>query len=183
MKLILDWLKEWFKPDTQKEQARGYAWAMKNLTDSNGSPEVIDKLEAESLGWNDPCPFDRGISQALFEWARTYPEPTTGVLPSVPWEHTPRSKDVAALEERIQAAYAAVPESIRDDIVSASVWARNVLTELDGSGHEIYVTASGEGLVCCSFAKPSWGGDHCGRGMEHGAEAIVMAVCEYRCGA
>jgi hypothetical protein len=37
--------------------------------------------------------------------------------------------------------------------------------------------------VCCSFAKPSWKGDHCGRGMEHGAQAMVMAVCEYLNGA
>ncbi len=43
-----------------------------------------------------------------------------------------------------------------------------------------YVTAASEpGLVVCSFAKPSWNADHCSKPMEHGAEAIVMAVCEY----
>ena len=89
----------------------------------------------------------------------------------------------AALEARIQAAYAAVHEHIREDICEAVKWARETLTNLEGSGHQIYVTAVGDGLVCCSFAKIEWAGDHCGRGMEHGAEAIVMAVCEYMNGA
>lgn len=89
-----------------------------------------------------------------------------------------------AQEARIQAAYSAVPEEIRDDIGEATKWARETLTNLEGSGHQIYVSASSEeGLVMCSFAKPSWAGDHSGRGMEHGAEAIVMAVCEYLNGA
>jgi len=88
-----------------------------------------------------------------------------------------------ALEARIQAEYATVPEHIRDDIYEAARWAKETLTILDGPGHQIYVTAAGEGLVCCSFAKVEWAGDHCGRGMEHGAEAIVMAVCEYMNGA
>lgn len=87
------------------------------------------------------------------------------------------------LETRIQAAYYAVPEHIREDICNASAWARKTLTDLEGCGHEIFVTAGKDGLVVCSFAKPSWAGDHCGRGMEHGAEAIVMAVCEYISGA
>lgn len=43
------------------------------------------------------------------------------------------------------------------------------------------MTASGNRVVC-SFAKPEWSGDHSGRGMDHGAEAIVMAVCEYIAG-
>lgn len=89
-----------------------------------------------------------------------------------------------AIEARIQAAYQAVPEEIRDDICQASAWARKALTDHEGAGHDIYVTSAGSnGLVVCSFAKPSWAGDHCGRGMEHGAEAIVMAVCEYLNGA
>lgn len=88
-----------------------------------------------------------------------------------------------ALEARVQAAYAAVPEHIRDDICEATKWARETLTNLEGAGHEFYVTAGSDGLVRCSFAKSEWAGDHCGRGMEHGAEAIVMAVCEYMSGA
>lgn len=87
------------------------------------------------------------------------------------------------LEARIQEAYSKVPEHIRDDICEATKWARATLTKLEGAGHQFYVTAAGEGLVCCSFAKPDWAGDHCGRGMDHGAEAIVIAVCEYLNGA
>ncbi len=77
-----------------------------------------------------------------------------------------------------QAAYDAVPEDIREDIVEAANWAKKTLTDHEGRGHQIFVTASGE-CVVCSFAKPSWPGDHCGPPMEHGAQAIVMAVCSY----
>lgn len=87
------------------------------------------------------------------------------------------------LEAKILAAYEEVPEEIREDICEATKWARETLTNFDGKGHEIYVSSAGNGLVCCSFAKPEWAGDHCGRGMGHGAEAIVMAVCEYLNGA
>ena len=92
---------------------------------------------------------------------------------------TPCSSLEAMMEARVQAAYAAVPEHIRDDIYEASKWARETLTRFEGAGHQIYVSAAGDRMVCCSFAKVEWAGDHCGRGMEHGAEAIVMAVCEY----
>jgi len=92
-------------------------------------------------------------------------------------------KNNPELEARIQAAYNEVPEHIREDICEATIWARYTLTNLEGRGHEIFVTAAGDGLVCCSFAKPVWPADYCGRGMDHGAEAIVMAVCEYICGA
>lgn len=87
------------------------------------------------------------------------------------------------LEARIQAAYRAVPEDTRDNIYKAAQWANETLTNLEGAGHQLYVTAAKDGLVCCSFAKAEWSGDHCGRGMEHGADAIVMAVCEYLNGA
>lgn len=86
-------------------------------------------------------------------------------------------------EAKIQADYAAVSENIREDICEATKWARETLTNHEGSGHQFYVTAEVNGLVVCSFAKPSWAGDHCGRGMEHGAQAVVMAVCEYLNGA
>jgi hypothetical protein len=88
-----------------------------------------------------------------------------------------------ALEARVKAAYDAVPDYIRDDIVKAAKWARKTLTEHEGSGHQIYVTGTNDGMVVCSFAKPEWSGDHCGDPMEHGAEAIVRAVCEYLNGA
>ena len=87
------------------------------------------------------------------------------------------------MERRIRVMYQAVPLFIREDICEASAWARNTLTDLEGKGHHFTLTADNEGLVACAFAKPAWPGDHCGRGMPEGAEAIVMAVCEYLCGA
>lgn len=87
-------------------------------------------------------------------------------------------------EERIQKRYAEVDSFTKDYIEEAIQWAITTLTEEEGGGHYILVTAEhGTGLVECSFAKPEWGGDHVGRGMEHAAEAIVMAVCEYMEGA
>lgn len=82
-------------------------------------------------------------------------------------------------EDQIQKSYDLVPEYIKEDMLSSITWATDRLTDFDGSGHRIVVTASGDGLVCCSFAKPEWAGDHCGRGMETASEAIVMAVIEY----
>jgi len=87
------------------------------------------------------------------------------------------------LEDKIQAHYESIPEHIREDICEASKWAKQTLMEHEGSGHEIYITGGKDRLVYCSFAKPEWAGDHCGRGMEHGAQAMVMAVCEYLNGA
>ena len=89
----------------------------------------------------------------------------------------------AEIDARIMAQYESVPEHIREDICEASKWAKQTLMEHEGAGHEFYITAGAAGVVCCSFAKPSWKGDHCGRGMEHGAQAMVMAVCEYLNGA
>ena len=96
-----------------------------------------------------------------------------------------RDKFKQALEERVQIAYGNVPEYIKKDIYTAARWASNTLTNHEGSGHIIQISAvyQQEGVVCCSFSKPSWPGDHCGRGMETGSEAIVMAVCEYLNGA
>ncbi|MCK1543322.1 hypothetical protein IVB12_15510 [Bradyrhizobium sp. 179] len=78
-----------------------------------------------------------------------------------------------------QAAYNAVDQFIKDDIVEAANWARTTLTNHEGAGHHIVVTGTKDGLVVCSFAKPQWAGDHSGPAMEEGAEAIVMAVCSY----
>lgn len=86
-------------------------------------------------------------------------------------------------EERILASYHAVDEYTRNDIEEAIQWAKKTLTDLEGDGHQIYVTGRADRTVVCSFAKNEWPGDHCGRGMDHAAEAIVMAVCEYINGA
>ena len=85
-------------------------------------------------------------------------------------------------EERIQQDYKNVPEHIREDIGEAITWAKSILTKEEGEGHCFYVSAEKNRIVC-SFAKPEWSADHCSRPMEHGAQAVVMAVIEYLNGA
>ena len=119
----------------------------------------------------------KGESEALRDTPAP-PAPPVSVVPASAHGAHPNR----ALEEKIQAAYNAVPEHIREDICEASRWARETLTNLEGAGHSIYVHAHGA-WTRCSFAKVEWSGDHLGRGMEHGAQAIVMAVCEYLNGA
>ena len=58
-------------------------------------------------------------------------------------------------------------------------WAERRLTDHEGSGHNIELSATSTGLFQCSFAKPEWSGDHCGRPMPEAGASIVMAVCEY----
>jgi len=82
-------------------------------------------------------------------------------------------------EEKTLQSYENVPDYIKEDVVEAGIWARNYMMRKEGEGHQFFVTANKDGTVCCSFAKPEWAGDHSSRGMAHGAEAIVMAVCEY----
>lgn len=89
----------------------------------------------------------------------------------------------SVIEDKILTMYNSIPEYIREDICEASKWAQDYMTKLEGEGHEFYITAKEDGTVCCSFAKPEWSGDHSSRGMEHGAQAMVMAVCEYVNGA
>ena len=75
--------------------------------------------------------------------------------------------------------YEDIDDHTKEDIEEAIIWAKERLKHYEGSGHQIFVTACGDDLVSCSFAKPEWPGDFCGSGMDHAAEAIVMAVCEY----
>lgn len=89
----------------------------------------------------------------------------------------------AALEARITERYDAVPAYVKEDIVEACVWARDVLTRHEGGGHQFQIVADHDGSFCCAFAKPSWGGEHPGGWMPTVEEAIVMSVCEYLCGA
>jgi hypothetical protein len=81
------------------------------------------------------------------------------------------------LEERIQAFYDEVPDHIKDDISEAIPWAKETLP--DGSDFMFCISAGPVGKVVCTFARPSWSDDFCGRPMNHGADAIVIAVCEY----
>jgi hypothetical protein len=87
------------------------------------------------------------------------------------------------MQAKITAMYDAVHDHNKEDIESSLTWAKNILTAHEGTGHLFHVIPTRDGMVCCSFAKPEWGGDHCGDPMESGSEAIVRAVCEYLCGA
>ena len=87
------------------------------------------------------------------------------------------------LERRIQSAYDEVPTYLKEDFVEAAIWARDTLRDHEGKGHHFELSPEPDGTLACSFAKPEWPGDHCGRGMETAAEAIVRAVVEYLNGA
>jgi hypothetical protein len=83
---------------------------------------------------------------------------------------------------------------MRDEIKNSSLkayrWAKNRLMRLEGTGHEIHIHKEtdesnpdpGSPRITCSFAKPSWSGDHCGRRQATGALAIITAVLEYEYG-
>lgn len=99
-------------------------------------------------------------------------------------------------EERIQADFAAVPVDIKVNARRAIRWAKDFLMRREGEGHSFHLhhdetfdwstkppTRTKTGRIQCSFAKPEWAGDHCSRSMPTGAEAVVMAVCEYTNGA
>ena len=77
-----------------------------------------------------------------------------------------------------QAAFDAVSAYEREDLVAALDWARETLTNHEGSGHDIHLIHENGGFVCC-FAKPQWNADHVSQPMPTAPEAIVMAVCEY----
>jgi len=96
---------------------------------------------------------------------------------------TEPSQGALTQEEKILEMYNSISEDIREDICKACEWAKNYLMRLEGEGHELYITRHSDRLVCCSFAKPEWRADHTSRGMDHGAQAVVMAVCEYVNGA
>jgi hypothetical protein len=92
--------------------------------------------------------------------------------------------------------YDQVPDYTKEDTILAIEWAKDQLDKSIGPGYYIHITADRKfylsttqkatfadtGLVVCTFCKPEWSGDHSGTPMETGAEAIVMAVCEYLSG-
>lgn len=83
------------------------------------------------------------------------------------------------IEKAIVAYYDSIDDNIKENLVNAIAWATKTLESHEGKGHEFYIIGTENNLVVCSFAKPQWAGDHCGRPMEHGSLAIVMAVSEY----
>lgn len=76
-----------------------------------------------------------------------------------------------------------IPSNIKSNVFVAFKWAKNRLMRLEGEGHKIVLSRNkSTNKICCSFAKPEWPGDHCGKEMETGALAIVISVCEYENG-
>ena len=101
---------------------------------------------------------------------------------------------MSLLERRIQATYELAPKEAKKNVRVAIRWLKERLRDREGSGHSVHLSHHSKwdydlkkvvetGLICCSFAKPEWSGDHCSRGMKTGAEAAVMAYCEYINGA
>jgi len=74
-----------------------------------------------------------------------------------------------------------VDDFTKDDLISALDWARDTLTDHEGSGHQFALTAHDNQFVC-SFAKPQWGGDHSTEARSTAPDAIVWAVCTYLAG-
>jgi hypothetical protein len=83
--------------------------------------------------------------------------------------------------EILQQKLSEVPEDVFDDLFDTLNWAKTTLTNYEGSGHMFQLTAKGD-KICCSFAKPSWPGDHTGNYEYDASQAIITAVCEYLVG-
>lgn len=88
---------------------------------------------------------------------------------------------MSAERDKADAMYQGVDDAIKEDLFLALEWARKTLTNHEGAGHIINITAHEDG-VSCNFMKPEWAGDHSGRGMYSGSEAVVISVCDYLSG-
>jgi hypothetical protein len=75
--------------------------------------------------------------------------------------------------------YNSLPQHIKEDTYEALLWAMEYMMQEEGEGHSFQIYGNMDATVSCSLSKPQWTADHCSKGMETGAEAIVMAVCEY----
>lgn len=91
-----------------------------------------------------------------------------------PWEERRQLIHAKCLEEM-----AKLPTSITEHVLVARRWAKDRLMRREGEGHYIAINRKKDGRFVCSFAKPSWPGDHCGEPMDTGAKAIVISVLEY----
>lgn len=91
-----------------------------------------------------------------------------------------RSKD---LHDRIKKRFIENREHWESDLSECIQWAVKTLTDYEGSGHLFEISIASDNRFVCSFAKPSWPGDHSSHPMFTAQEAIVLAVCEYLEGA
>lgn len=86
--------------------------------------------------------------------------------------------------EAVDREFARVPAALKSSARLARLWALDRLMHLEGSGHDLHISrkSSRDNRIVCSFAKPSWPGDHCGTPQKSGAEAIIRSVLEYELG-
>jgi len=71
-----------------------------------------------------------------------------------------------------------IPEHATGDTYSMLQWAQQFLTNLEGSGHQLWLSWGKDG-VSFGFAKPEWPGDHYGSPMKDTEDAIALSVYEY----
>lgn len=82
-------------------------------------------------------------------------------------------------ETATQRYYRSVNNSIKEDVVEALCWAKKHLESATKETGFFFQLVPQDGGISCAFAPPHWGGDHCGRPMDSGGEAVVMAVAEF----
>lgn len=73
------------------------------------------------------------------------------------------------------------PNEIRTSVFKTLKWARRILTDHEGRGHMIVLRRhhKNKELISCSFAKPSWSGDHSGPYCKSGVDAIIESIRDY----
>jgi hypothetical protein len=82
------------------------------------------------------------------------------------------------IQERFNQIISQVPQCAFEDVFEALSWAKEALTNCEGSGHSFALEAK-DNKIRCSFSKPSWASDHTGSYEYEASEAIIKAVCEY----
>ncbi len=83
-----------------------------------------------------------------------------------------------SIKERINQKLSQVPQCAFEDVFEALTWAKETMTNCEGSGHSFVLEAK-DNKMRCSFSKPSWASDYTGSYEYDAAEAIIKAVCEY----
>ena len=82
--------------------------------------------------------------------------------------------------QKAQKAFDELPEDLKGgDVLTALLWAREMLTKHEGAGHVFSIISDDGEKYMCEFMKPEWQGAHCGQPMDSDWEAVLMAVCEY----
>lgn len=119
------------------------------------------------------CPVGRGSFPSFSESATYEPRKVR------PKPRTPQPPVTSVAGSLVQTRFKEVPRHVRDDLADAVLWARSVLEAHEGAGHRFQIHATGSLHVVCTLNHPDWTTDHIGPPMPNGADAVVMAVCDY----